>query len=185
MSDLIAVAEGAGFHKACYFDPQKLNFDDADILRDACRANDCGMYGKYWTCPPGVGTPEECSKHLLRYHHGIVMQFLTEPVSCSLNPDLFNEISRSINEMTRAVRDVLEEITDDIMMLGMSACSLCKECTYLDGKKCRFPHDMVACISGHCVNVYRLWDSTGNRRANLDETDFYTMLLWNGPSDKQ
>ena len=49
MTDLIAVAEGAGFHKACYFDPQKLNFDDADILRDACRAYDCGMYGKYWT----------------------------------------------------------------------------------------------------------------------------------------
>lgn len=44
-------------------------FSTADIpfspaVTEACRRNACGMYGKKWTCPPGVGDPEELERKI-------------------------------------------------------------------------------------------------------------------------
>lgn len=179
--DYIAFAKSAGFNEACYFDPQKISFDDAETLRDACKANDCGFYGRYWTCPPGVGTIERVQKKVLTYHHGLILQMLTEAISVTFQPELFSDVSTTFNDMTKLVRAELEKEVGDVYMLGMSNCTICEKCTY-PSAKCLHPEKMVPCISGHCVNVYRLWDTTGHRRANFDETDFYSVLLWNDPA---
>lgn len=180
--DYITFAKTAGFTEASYFDPQKLSFDDAETLRDACKANDCGFYGRYWTCPPGVGSIEKVKNKILSYHHGLVLQMLTEAISLTFQPELFSEVSTTFNDMTKLVKaKIEEEVGVDVFMLGMSACRLCEECAYPKAACCCLK-EMVPCISGHCVNVYRLWDSTGYRRANLDETDFYSVLLWNDPA---
>ena len=181
--DYIAYAKAAGFTEASYFDPQKLSFADAETLRDACKANDCGFYGRYWTCPPGVGTIEKVQNKVLSYRHGLVLQLLTEAISLTFQPELFSEVSQTFNDMTKVVGDQLkQEVGENVFMLGMSGCTLCKHCTYPKASCC-YGKAMVPCISGHCINVYRLWDNTGHRRANLDETDFYSVLLWNDPAD--
>lgn len=181
--DYITYAKAAGFTEAGYFDPQKLSFADAETLRDACKANDCGFYGRYWTCPPGVGSIEKVKKKVLSYHHGLVLQLLTEAISLTFQPELFNEVSHTFNDMTQVVGEqIKKEVGEDIFMLGMSGCTLCQHCTYPKAVCC-YAKEMVPCISGHCINVYRLWDETGHRRANLDETDFYSVLLWNDPAD--
>ena len=41
MTDYIAFAKEIGFTEAAYFDPKALSFEDCDILRDGCKANDC------------------------------------------------------------------------------------------------------------------------------------------------
>lgn len=179
--DYIAFAKAAGFTEASYFDPQKLCFDDAETLREACKADDCGMYGRFWTCPPGVGSIEKVKNKVLSYHRGLVLQLLTEAISVTFQPELFSEVSSGFNDMTKLVKEELaKEVGADIFLLGMSGCTYCKHCSY-PKEKCRFVQEMVPCISGHCINVYRLWDSTGHRRADLGETDFYSVLLWNDP----
>lgn len=177
MNDYIAFAKEIGFTEAAYFDPKSLSFEDCEILRDGCKANDCGFYGKYWTCPPGVGSTDKVREKIQSYDHGMILQMITEAVSCDLNAELFNDISHTFNDMTTMVKDELSNEVENIFMLGMSNCTICDECSY-PNEKCRHPELMIPCISGHCVNVYRLWDTTGNRRARLDESDFYSVLLW-------
>lgn len=177
MKDYLKLAAEIGFTAACYFDPQALSFADAATLREACKANDCGMYGKFWTCPPGIGSIEKVVGTIKQYNHGLVMQLLTEAINYAVQPEVFSEICYSFNTMTQALKAELEKEVGDVFMLGMSGCTLCEKCTYPQ-EKCRHPQTMTPCISGHCLNVYRLWDSTGNRRANLDESDFYSVLLW-------
>ncbi|MDO4542889.1 MAG: DUF2284 domain-containing protein [Bacillota bacterium] len=177
MRDYIQLAHEIGFTQACYFDPQALSFDDAETLRDACKANDCGMYGKFWTCPPGIGSIEKVVGNIKQYDRGMVFQLLTEAINYAIQPEVFSEICYSFNTMTQTLRAELEKDVGETFMLGMSGCTLCEECNYPKAK-CRRPLEMVPCISGHCLNVYRLWDSTGNRRARLDESDFYSILLW-------
>ena len=177
MNDYIAFAKEIGFTEAAYFDPKSLSFEDCEILRDGCKANDCGFYGKYWTCPPGVGSTDKVREKIQSYDHGMILQMITEAVSCDLNAELFNDISHTFNDMTAMVKDELANEVENIFMLGMSNCTICEECSY-PNEKCRHPELMIPCISGHCVNVYRLWDTTGNRRARLDESDFYSVLLW-------
>ncbi len=177
MRDYVALAYEHGFTNAAYFDPQTVSFEDAAILREACKANDCGKYGKFWTCPPGVGTIEQCADRFKSYRHGIVLQLISEMVSYVFNPELFRELTNSFNDMSRALKREIEKEYDDVFLLGMSGCTLCKSCTY-PTEQCRYAKEMVPCISGHCVNVFRLWDTTGYRQANLDESDFYSILLF-------
>jgi len=42
---------------------------------EACERNVCGMYGKRWTCPPGVGTLEEISKRILKYPNALLISY--------------------------------------------------------------------------------------------------------------
>ena len=175
--DYIAFAREIGFTEADYFDPQTVSFEDSHIWRDACKADDCGFYGKYWTCPPGVGSEETVEKKFKSYRHGLMVQLITEQVSCAVQPELFADICSTFNEMIRMVKaELLTEVTN-VFMLGMSNCTLCEECTYPHAK-CRHPEEMMPCISGHCVNVYRLWLALGHETADLSQSDFYGILLW-------
>ncbi|MFA6710026.1 MAG: DUF2284 domain-containing protein [Candidatus Methanomethylophilaceae archaeon] len=44
-----------------------MTIEDACAGRELCREDKCGLYGKNGTCPPAVGTPEECLEKLHRY----------------------------------------------------------------------------------------------------------------------
>ncbi len=174
----IDFAKEIGFTEGAFFDPKALSFEDSAILRDGCKANDCGFYGRYWTCPPGVGSEKKVSAKIRSFDRGLILQMLTEAVSCDLQPELFADLSHTFNDMTTMVKEELEKEVGNVFTLGMSNCGICETCTY-PKSPCRFPDRMIPCISGHCVNVYRLWDSTGFRRATLSESDFYSILLWN------
>jgi len=177
MRDYLALAYEQGFTNAAYFDPQEVSFADAEVLREACRANDCGFYGKFWTCPPAVGTIEQCVNTFKSYRHGIILQLISEAVSSVFNPEFFSDISNSFNTMSKALKKEMEKEYADVYLLGMSGCNLCKNCNYPE-KKCRKAQEMVPCISGHCVNVFKIWNASGHRQANLDESDFYSILLY-------
>ena len=172
----IAYAKELGFTEAAFFNPHNLNFDDADVIRMACEANDCGFYNKFWTCPPGVGSIEEVTTKIKAFKGGLVLQMLTEAISYDLNFELFNEVSSAFNDMTYLMKKMLSNEYGDVMMLGLSNCRLCPSCNYPE--PCRHPKRMLPCVSGHCINIYRLWDSTGFPRGSLEESEFYSLLLW-------
>ena len=45
-----ALAEEIGFKGRGIFETKDLNF--LKEVRDMCKANKCGNYGRLWTCPP-------------------------------------------------------------------------------------------------------------------------------------
>lgn len=64
---------------------RKIGFDEAkplkvamlkpmDSVRDMCAEDKCRAYQKNWTCPPAIGTLEECEARMQCYSYGILLQ---------------------------------------------------------------------------------------------------------------
>lgn len=43
-----------------------------------CEVNSCGHYGTSWSCPPAVGTLEECKEQCLQYDHVFIFTTVTK-----------------------------------------------------------------------------------------------------------
>ena len=177
MTDYLVYAKQCGLTEAAFFDPRTVSVEDAAILRQGCEANSCGKYGKNWSCPPGIGAVEEVAAKVKHWHHGMVMQFLTDAIDTTLQPEVFKEVTAAFHLMIRKVYNKVLAEQGDAYLLGRGACAVCKDCTYPE-HPCRYPEKMVPCISSHGINVYRLWDGTGYPRSTPSETDLYAMILY-------
>ncbi|MEE1162119.1 MAG: DUF2284 domain-containing protein, partial [Lachnospiraceae bacterium] len=67
-----ALAEEIGFKGRGIFQTKDLNF--LKEVRDMCKANRCGNYGRLWTCPPACGTLADSRKKARQFKWGIVLQ---------------------------------------------------------------------------------------------------------------
>ncbi len=67
-----ALAEEIGFKGRGIFETKDLNF--LKEVRDMCKANKCGNYGRLWTCPPACGTLADSRKKAKQFKWGIVLQ---------------------------------------------------------------------------------------------------------------
>ena len=177
MTDYVQLAYEQGFTKAFALDPQKISFAEAKILRQGCEANDCGKYGTNWCCPPGIGDIDQVEAKVKAWRKGVMLQFITEAVDGSVNPAMFKEVASAFSAMVQKYYAAVKKEEKECYMLGRGSCLLCKECTYPDAP-CRYPEKITPCLSSHGINVYKLWDSSGYRRGNLGETDFYALLLY-------
>jgi predicted metal-binding protein len=45
-------------------------------VRDLCEKNACGMYGKSWACPPGVGSIVQCEDQCSAFQRVFVFNSL-------------------------------------------------------------------------------------------------------------
>ena len=72
MTQWMETAKAMGFDVAVPLDPQSLT--TREDVRAMCAENKCGAYGKNWTCPPAVGTLDECLQRMGQYRHGILLQ---------------------------------------------------------------------------------------------------------------
>ena len=177
MQDYTETAYELGFTRAFTLNAREIPFDEVDILRQGCEANDCGNYGTSWCCPPGVGTKEEVEAKVKRWQKGIMVQFITEVIDVSFQPELFREINAAFGEMVQCLYETVKEREGDCYMLGKGHCDLCKKCTYPD-EPCRFPEKAAPCLSSHGINVGKLWETSGFPRGRLDEFDSYALILY-------
>ncbi len=95
-----------------------------DWVRDACLS--CRYYGKSWSCPPGVGSPEQARKTLSGYKRAIFLMFRS---------------SRDRGALERAVLDMESSLKDAGFPRAMgffaSPCTACPECSH--PRPCRKP----------------------------------------------
>ena len=66
-----ALAEEIGFKGRGIFQTKDLNF--LKEVRDMCKANRCGNYGRLWTCPPACGTLADSRKKAGQFKWGIIL----------------------------------------------------------------------------------------------------------------
>ena len=71
-TELLALAKSCGFTASAPLDPASIELKQA--VRDMCKENTCGQYGKRWSCPPGCGNLEQCRTHLSGYSTGLLVQ---------------------------------------------------------------------------------------------------------------
>ena len=72
MTDLLTLAREVGFSQCAPVNMDAL--DPLEAVRDMCKADRCGRYGKSWSCPPACSTLEQARAQIKRYSQGILVQ---------------------------------------------------------------------------------------------------------------
>ncbi len=109
----------------------------------------CGRYGKHWSCPPGCGPLEDCRKRVGKYQKGILVQTVGQ-LEDEFDGEGMMETQQLHKERFQALCGKLGNA--DTLKLGAGCCTICKECTYPDAP-CRFPERMVSSMEAYGMVV--------------------------------
>jgi predicted metal-binding protein len=139
-----------------YLRTENLKFSER--VRDICR-EECPRYNKSWSCPPAVGTVDECRARALGYKDCFVFTTIAELD----NPTDMAEALESRSEhqkVTVKVSKIFEKYYGQVLTLSVESCSLCDKCTYPE-KGCRWPDRMLPCVEGYGLLVTELAEKGG------------------------
>lgn len=122
-------------------------------VRYICKT-ECPRYGKSWSCPPAVGTVEECRERCKTYTGGFFFTTMAEV------PDLEDLegmlATRTEHEaITRSITSVFRKQCKEVLALSTESCAICEHCTYPDSP-CRHPDRMFPSLEGYGILVTEL-----------------------------
>ena len=146
-------------------------------VRKMCEVNTCGSYDKKWSCPPGVGTVEECETRCKKYKTMLVFSGKYD-LEDSFDYEGMEAGQADFKKVVRALEKNISPILSDYMMLSNEGCDLCGKCTYPD--PCRFPEKVHGTIEGYGIFVSELAKSAGMKYNNGENTvTYFAALLFN------
>lgn len=154
---LLAWLEDAGqqihpVHEYAFITTDQLTFSEK--VREACKANYCGRYGKCWTCPPGAGPWEELRDHFKEYANAFV--FTTKhDLEDSFDVEGMDEARIIHDKMDEALVAMLASESEAHELAGAGSCSICAKCTYPDAP-CRFPEKARRSMEACGIDVVQL-----------------------------
>lgn len=102
-----------------------------------CVADQCGAYGKNWTCPPHYGSLAECGAKHQSYRR-------TE----ARNLEQFYQFCDEIRVTCPAA-----------LCLGSGGCRICKQCAWPES--CRFPEKACPSVEGYGLFVTQVCRDNG------------------------
>lgn len=143
-------------------------------IRNYCRQNQCGIYGKNYMCPPYIGTLADIGKKLRGYHRGLLFQY-------SVPLDVKNDtegLVRSKLDFHRKILELEKFLTDTGIekpwgLIGGS-CGLCDTCNVLTGKPCVYPEKARASLEAIGLSVEALLERLGIKLEFLDDRVTWT-----------
>ena len=151
--------------------PEELIFKQE--VRQICK-QECPMYGKSWSCPPAVGTVEECKKRCEEYR-GVFLFTTIAEVSDIANFKETLETRFAHEEITRTLGNLFKEEGAEIMMLSSESCAICESCAYCEQSPCRHPEYMIPCIESQGILVTELAE-----KYEIPFLDSMTTVQWFG-----
>lgn len=172
------ILEIANQHGATHV--REVNPDDIlteQCYRDACASNACGSYGKYWTCPPGIGDPETKIAEMKSFKRVFVIQNITE-LEDSWDFEGMGEAAVKNQAIVRAVAAGIRSRFPELKVkaMGNGGCGLCESCSYPD-EPCRHPDQATPAIEGLGVNVKAMVESVGLKYINGQNTVSFVGLV--------
>ena len=129
-----------------------------DQVRYICET-ECPQYGSSWSCPPAVGTVEECRERCRRFPKGFLFTTVAE-VSDLENMSEMLATRMDHEEITRQVRDLFDSVCEEVLVLSTESCSICEKCSYPE-HPCRHPEKMFPCIESYGILVTELAERYG------------------------
>lgn len=137
-----------GFDEAKPLDVATLRPNPA--VREMCAEDKCRAYGKNWTCPPAIGTTEECGERMQSYRRGILLQTVGRLRKC-IDSRMIAETERRHLENFRTFSERVRECYPDALCLGAGGCRVCQSCAYPE--PCRFPEKALSSMEGYGLFV--------------------------------
>ena len=143
-------------------------------VRRICQSNGCGQYGKYWACPPAVGTVSECKARCLAFENGMVFTGKYD-LEDSFDVEGMQEGHKEFEQVSARLRGLLGS-SFPYLLLSNEGCIHCETCTYPDAP-CRMPGTLTPAVEGFGINVQRLSKTAKVRYINGPNTVTYFGLL--------
>lgn len=149
----------------------------SDSVRKLCESNSCGFYGRTWTCPPAVGTYEECRTRLKEYDNVFVFSTKHE-LEDSFDFEGMMDGMREHGEIAASVIEAIKpQLPEKHLIFSGGSCKKCQKCSYPE--PCRFPDTIHPTIESYGVEVNKLAASAGVNYINGQNTVTYIgCVLW-------
>ncbi len=157
-----------------------LEIDPANLvpeerIRKYCEENQCGSYGKNYTCPPNVGSFDQIRERLKNYSQGYLFQYSRE---LDLKKDV-KKLLKSKYDFHRIILKIedymqKEGIANTWGLIGGN-CGLCDICSIQKDKSCRHPDKARTSLEAIGINVVGLLDNLG-----LDSNFRQDRITWTG-----
>lgn len=149
LKELLEQVQRSGVFQYGLIKPSEISY--LQEIREICKDNSCGQYGKSWACPPAVGTVEECKNRCLRYNTMLVFTgkyILDSSFDFDGMMRGMTDFKQLANELEAAVKPYLT----DYLILSNEGCGTCKICTYPD-EPCRYPERLHHSMEGYGILV--------------------------------
>lgn len=150
--DFLQLAQNAGFTAALC---KTVQIPVEHAFRRYCEENLCGQYGKNHGCPPACGAPQDMEAHLRKYRSALVLQ-TAWPITDYTDHKAIVAAKIAHNASSVRLLAELEAAGHRGAVVGCSGCTVCEECSLLQGEPCRLPEQRYACMSAYCVHVLEL-----------------------------
>ena len=165
-------AKKLGFDVAVALDPQKLVA--REDVRGMCAEDKCGAYNKNWTCPPAIGTIEQCQKKMRQYKSGILLQTVGK-MTKAVDSRCYRETEQRHVTNLYALAEAIRKEHPQALCLGAGGCRVCKQCAY--PSECRFPEKAMSSMEGHGLFVTQVCRDAGVPYYHGDRTITYTAIV--------
>ncbi len=163
--------------------------EQADIVLNAeframCEANQCGVYGRCYMCPPDVGPVEELMARVRGYERGLLYQTIT-PIEDSFDIEGMAEAKKALVAVSQRVLDALRPVLgEDALFLSGGGCGLCKVCAKITGEPCRHPDRALPSLESYGMDVYNTTKKTPLKYINGANTvTYFGMALFSERKD--
>lgn len=147
-----------------------------DQVRYICET-ECPQYGHSWSCPPAVGTVEECRKRCGAYTGAFLFTTIAEVSDIA---DMKETLATRMDheEITRHIRDLFLEQCQAVQVLSTESCAICDTCAYPDAP-CRCPDRMFPCIESYGILVTDLAEKHGITFMNgANVVTWFSLILY-------
>lgn len=151
-----------------YYDPER--------FLSYCK--ECPSYGRVWSCPPGVPVTSEYLKEYKTMHLVAVKVIYDDEIiktAQMLQPEELDKLmDASYGKVKRAIRETLLAIrnkTAPSVAIAAGECQICKICSRVENKACRFPDRLLYSFSAMGFDLSRvstdilgipiLWENKG------------------------
>ena len=171
---LIQTALECGAVKACVITRDQIVTDAC--FRDICATNQCGRYGRCWTCPPDIGPVQERIAQVRQYPYGLLFQTIGQ-LEDSFDIEGMLSAGRSHAAVSRRIRDALRPALPGALYLSCGGCGYCQVCAKEDGQPCRFPEQAMSSVEGYGIDVYNTTATTELKYINGQNTVTYFGLV--------
>ena len=148
-------------------------------VRAACASNTCGRYGKFWTCPPGVGDLETLKSKLTRFDTAFV--FTTKhALEDSFDFEGMMRGGKEHQDAEELIAATVKARGAVMLGAGGGGCHGCPSCTYPDAP-CRFTEDIRPSVEACGVSVVELAASCGVHYHNGPCTvTYFSVVFFHG-----
>lgn len=174
---IIQAALDAGASKAVVIPGSQII--TSDEFRKICESNQCGGYGRCWTCPPHIGPIDELMAKVHSYPAALWYQTIYA-IEDSYDIEGMFEAGAKHAQVSLAVEKAAAPLLKPgFLHLSCGGCHICETCAKVEDKPCRFPDKALSSLEGYGVDVYRTTEHTPLKYINGQNTvTYFGMILF-------